>query len=807
MQLSEQLLSDIRYALRAMRRNPGFTAVAVIALALGIGANSAIFTAVNAILLRPLAYRDPERLVVILNHGMGPVAPANFADWKAQAHSFENMGAADYWTPDLTQVDHPEKVWGLRLTSGVLPLLGVSPALGRVFTADEDQPGRELEVVLGYTLWKRQFAGDPNVLGRTMHLDDKTYTIIGVMPAGFHFAPFWATHAEMYAPLALGPRITKRGGNSLRVFARLKPGVRLGEAQAEFAGITARLEQQYPGTNRHQEIVPLQERVVHNIRPALLTLLAAVGLVLMIACANVAHMLLARAAARSHEIAVRAALGAGRARLVRQFLTESLLLSTVGGALGLILAYCGVRAIAALGPSTIPRLDTLTIDARVVIFTLAATLFTGILFGLAPAFQASRTDPAQPLNEGARGGSGTTRGRLRSLLVVTEFAFAMMLLIGAGLMVRTFTALQAIDPGFQADHLLTMVVDVGGSQDSSAGRAPEFYQRALERVRGLPGVVSAGMTNHLPIAGDIWGFPFWIEGRPLPHPGEEPDAAFRLALPGYLETMHIPILRGRGIAESDTAAGPGVVVINEYMARTHWPNQDAIGQRITVNNPARNTSPSWLTVVGIAKNAVRSDWASPPEEEFFLPYLQNTATVGHYLTLVVRTAGDPAALTPAVQSAIWELDRNVAISEVQTMNAVVELATAEPRFNLALLGVFAAVAMILSAVGIYGVMSHAVAQRRREIGVRMALGARPGDVLWMFARQGMTLALAGTAAGIAGALALTRLMTKLLYGVSPADPLTFAIVPMVLASAALAACLIPSLRAARVSPMSELRQG
>ena len=803
----EQLLRDVRYGLRAMRRNPGFTAVAVIALALGIGANSAIFTAVNAILLRPLGYRDPDRLVVILNHGRGPEAPANFVDWKAQSRSFENMGAADYRTPDLTGTDHPEKVWGLRMTSDVFPLLGVAPALGRVFEASEDQPGRELEVVLSYSLWQRQFAGDKNILGRQMQLDNKTYTIIGVMPAGFKFAPFWATHAELWAPLALGPRAFKRGGNSLRIFARLAPGVTLDQARAEFAGITARLEQQYPGTNRGHLIVPLKEKVVGNIRPALLTLLCAVGFVLLIACANVAHILLARAAALTHEVAVRAALGAGRGRLIRQFLTESLMLALLGGAFGLLLAYWGVRAMIRFGPAAIPRLDTLTLDWRVVAVTFGAALVTGVLFGLAPAFQASRFDPAESLKEGGRSGDGAVRQRTRSLLVVTEFALALMLLIGAGLMLRSFTALQAIDPGFQPDHLLTMIISIGGSQDASAaGRAPDFYQRTLERVRAVPGVESAGMTNHLPITGDLWGWPFWIEGRPLPHPGEERNAAYRLALPGYLETMQIPILRGRAITASDTAAGAGVVVINEYFAQRDWPGEDAIGKRITLNNPATATTPPrWLTVVGITKNTVRSDWAEPPDEEFFLPYLQNSTAVGHYLTLVVRTPGDPAALTSTVESAIWDIDRNVTISEVQTMDAAVALATAEPRFNMALLLAFAIVAMVLSAVGIYGVMSYAVARRRREIGIRLALGARPGEILRLITGQGMALALAGTVAGIAGAFALTRLMTKLLYGVAPADPVTFVLVPLVLSATALAACLIPALRAARISPMSALR--
>ena len=801
----EQLWRDVRYGLRGMRRNPGFTAVAVIALALGIGANSAIFTAVDAILLRPLGYRDPERLVVILNHGRGPVSPANFVNWKAQSRSFDNMGAAEFWTPDLTGSDRPEKLWAVRVSADILPLLGIPPSLGRFFTPDEDQPGREFEVVLGYTLWQRQFGGDTNVLGRRIQLDNHTYTVVGVMPAGFQFPPFWATRAELWAPLALGPRASQRG-NSLRVFARLKPGVTLEQAREEFAAIAAGLERQYPGTNRDQRMVPLKERVVGEIRPALLTLLCAVGFVLLIACANVAHMLLARSAARAHEVSVRAALGAGRAQLLRQFLAEGLTMAMLGGAVGLLLAYWGVRAMVRFGPAGIPRLETLSLDWRVAGVTLAVSLATGILFGLAPALQACGQSSAESLKEGGRSVGGAARQRVRGLLVISEFALSLMLLIGAGLMLRSFVALEAIDPGFRPDHLLTMVVSVGGSQDAGPGRAPEFYQSALERVRAVPGVASAGMTNHLPIAGDLWGFPFWIEGRPVPYPGEEPEGAFRLVLPGYLETMKIAIERGRGIEAGDTKGAPGVVVINEYMAQRYWPGENAIGKRISLDNPSSSRLPAWLTVVGIVKNAVRYDWAAPPAEEFFLPYLQHTGTMSHYITLVVRTKGDPAALAPVVGNGIWQIDRNVTISEVQTMNAVVERANAEARFNMALLAVFASVATVLSAIGIFGVMSYAATRRRREIGIRLALGARPAEILQLITGEGMVLALCGTVAGIGGALMLTRFMARLLYGVPPVDPLTFIAVPLLLTTVALAACLIPAFRAARISPVAALRQ-
>ena len=802
----EQFWRDLRYGLRGMRRNPGFTTVAVIALALGIGANSAIFTAVDAILLRPLGYRDPERLVVILNHGRGPVAPANFVDWKAQSRSFDNMGAAEYWTPDFTGSDRPEKLWALRVSADILPLLGVPPTLGRFFTRDEDQPGREFEVVLGYGLWQRQFGGDTNVLGHRIQLDNHTYTVVGVMPPGFQFAPFWATRAELWAPLALGSRASKRNGNSLRVFARLKPDITLEQAREEFSAITARLERQYPGTNRDQRIVPLKEKVVGEIRLALVTLLCAVGFVLLIACANVAHMLLARAAARTHEVAVRAALGAGRARLVRQFLAESLIIAMLAGAVGLLLAWWGVRAMVRFGPAGIPRLETLSLDWRVAAVTLAVSVATGILFGLAPALHASGLNSAESLKEGGRSSNGPARQQVRGLLVISEFALSLMLLIGAGLMVRSFIALQAIDPGFRPDHLLTMQISVGGSQQAAPRRAQAFYQSALERVRGIPGITAAGMTNHLPIAGDLWGVPFWIDGRPVPHLGEEPEGAFRLALPGYLETMKIPIVRGRSIEAGDTATAPGVVVINEYMAERYWPGESAVGKRITLDNPSSSRPPVWLMVVGVTKNAVQIDWAARPEEELFLPYLQHTERMGHYITLVARAKGDPAAMAPAVESAIWQIDRNVTISEVQTMQAVVEGANAEARFNMALLAVFAAVATVLSAVGIGGVMSYAAQRRRREMGIRLALGARPAEILHLITSEGMVLALSGTAIGIAGASVLTRLMAKLLYGVPPVDPVTFIAVPLLLSAVALAACLVPAFRAAHTSPLAALRQ-
>jgi predicted permease len=802
----ETILQDVRFAFRVLRKSSAFTLLAVLALALGVGASSVMFSAVNSILLRPLAYRDADRLVVILNHGNGPIGPANFIDYRAQSKSFESMGAAEYWTPDLTNVDRPSKLWALHITSDILPMLGIQPILGRVFVSEEDQAGHEFEVVLSHALWQRQFGGDLTVLGRQISLDGHSYTIVGVMPAKFKFAPFWATKAELWAPLALGPRATDRGGNSLRIFARLAPGVGLEAARAELATITARLEQQYPGTNKDARIVPLKEKVVGSIRPALLTMQFAVAFVLLIACANVAHMLLARGAARTGEVALRSALGAGRRRLFQQFLTESVILALAGGGFGLLLATAGIRALVLFGPADIPRVDSISLDWRVTLFTLGISIAMGIVFGVAPARQASRLDPAESLKEGGRTGDSTRRNRTRSLLVVTEFALALILLIGAGLMLRTLIALQAIDPGFDPHNLLTMVVSTAGSPISAPGRMEDFYREAAERVRGVPGVVSSGMTNHLPLAGDMWGYPFWIEGQPSPAPGEEPDAVYRLALPGYFVTMGMQLLRGREIEERDTATTQPVAVINEYMAKRYWPSEDPIGKHFAFDNPAKAGADEvkWITVVGVVKNAVRSDWADPPSEEVFLPYSQNHG-VGSYLTLVVRTSGDPGATAQAIESAIWSVDRDVTISEVQSMEDVVVRANSQARFSAALLAAFAIVALLMSAVGIYGVMAYAVARRRHEIGVRMALGASRGDVLSGVLRQGMALALAGSVIGVLGGLVLSRLMGTLLYGVRPSDPLTFTGAAALLTIVALTACYVPARHATRVDPMTALR--
>jgi putative ABC transport system permease protein len=811
----ETLFQDVRHGLRAMLRMPTFTAIAVMVLALGIGANTAIFSVIDAVLLRPLAYRDSRRLVTILMNGEGPVSVANYIDWRDQSRSFSAMGAADFWSPNLTGIDAPEHVAGLKVTQSLFSMLGIEPILGRLFVEGEDKEGADHEVILSYRLWQRRFSGDRNVLGKPIVLDGGAYVVVGVMPQGFQFAPFWATKAELWVPNAFGARIHNRGGNSLRIFARLKEDVSLTQARSEIASITARLEQQYPGSNRNVVVTPLKEKVVGPIQTPLLVLLGAVAFVLLITCANVAHMLLARAAARQKEVAVRVALGAGRKRIVRQFLTESLLLGVLGGVAGLGLAVVATRALIAMSPSNIPRVQTVSIDLRAALFLFSATIFTSVGFGLAPALQASSVNMNDTLKEAGRGTSeGFRRSRLRSLLVISEFALALMLLVGAGLMIRTFAALEAVDAGFNPHNVISMMVSVSGSKEEDPGSREIFYRQLIERVRSLPGVQAAGAINHLPLAGDLWGWHFAIEGRSKPRPGEAPHAVYRMVTPGYFSAMRLRLVRGRDIAETDNVRAPGVVIINAQAAREYWPGEDPIGKRVCFDDDTTNPS-AWLTVIGIAKDAKQDSWTDKATPEVYLAAFQNHDYLGdsgseasrhmNYITLVARSAGDPAAVASAIKEATWSFDRNLAISQVVTMDEVVAEANAPARFEMLLLTIFAGVALVLAAVGIYGVISYSASRRTHEIGVRMSLGATRADVLLLLLQQGVWLAFLGSLTGIAGALLISRLMTKLLYGVQPTDPATFVTVAAGLGAVAVIACYVPARRAMRVDPMVALR--
>jgi putative ABC transport system permease protein len=651
-------------------------------------------------------------------------------------------------------------------------------------------------------VWARRFGARPDVLGATMQLDGERYVVIGVMPKSFAFAPFWATRAEIWAPLAFGPRAAEHGGGSLRVFARLAPGVSIDRARDEMVGVTRQLERAFPGTNRDIRVTDLTQQVVGNVRTPLLLILGAASCVLLIACANVAHMLLARATARQRDVAVRMALGATRARAVRRLLTESAVLASFGGIAGLLLARLSVRLLVTFEASSIPRASTITIDARVIAVTIAMTLATGLLFGLTPALRASVDEGRRPMDRGGR-------NRTRHALIASEFALALMLLVGAGLLIRSFIRLEERDPGYDPRNVLTMVIPVTGTPESPADRRAAFYDAVLERMRTLPGVSVASAVNHIPIGGDGWGWPFHIEGQPKPRPGESPVASYKVVMPRYFDVMSIRLLAGRDVTPSDRLGAPGVVVVNEYLAKQYWPHEGAIGKRLTLTSDSTG-QPIWLTVVGIVHNTIHDQWAEPPEEEVFVPFAQQPDYLGNpsshfaYMSFVVRVAPGVGNLIPSIRATVRSLDPTVAVAEVQTMTRVVESATARQRFYLVLLGAFAAIALVLATVGIYGVMSYAVSSRTHEIGLRMALGARPNQLLSRVIGDGMTAVAIGGAAGILGALALSQLIATMLYGVQPTDLLTFASVAIGLGLVALVGCYVPARRAATIDPLVAL---
>ena len=709
--------------------------------------------------------------MILLHQGRNPVAPANLTGGR-EARSFESMGAAEYWTPNLLGGDAPTKLWALRLTPEGLPMLGVRPMLGRLFFPSEGRAGADRVAVIGDGLWRRRFGSDPAVLGKLLSLDGEPYTIVGVMPPGFRFAPFWATQAELWVPLDLAPRSARRDASSLRVFARLAKGVSLTAARQEIAAVTGALEREFPGTNREVRVVPLQEKVVGDVRPILLVLVGAVALVLLLACANVANMLLARSSARRKEMALRAAIGASRARTLRQLLTESLVLAAAGGAAGVGLGIWALRLLVALAPPETPRLADVRLDPAILLATLSASVLTGLVFGLAPALQGSATRLQDALKEGGSAGTGRETGWLRRVLVAAEVAIALVLLVGAGLMVRASSpSRRSTRDSIRAESSRWRSPWPGPGAEP--GRRLVLYPEIRERLRALPGVRAAGAINHLPIAGDIWGFPYRIEGRPTPRPGESPVATYRAVLPGYFAAMRLPILRGRDVAAADGPSSPGVVVINEYLAKRVWPGEDPIGKRIDFDGTDAN--PSWVTVIGVVKNAVREEWSEPPEDEVYLSALQRRALIESphtqeaYLTFVARVDGDAAALAPSLRAAVAGIDRTLPVSEVQTMEHVVSLANARPRFQTLLLGSSPRSPRRWPR-------GHLRRDELRRLaahpGDRRADGARRGIAAGPAAGRGqaMGVAAAGAAAGLAEAFLLTRLMRSVLYGVGPSDP-------------------------------------
>ena len=796
------LLQDLRYATRRLLKSPGFASVAVGALALGIGANTAIFSVVNSVLLRPLPYPAPEQLVQLWesrpqqNMPRVEIAPHEFLAWADQCRSFQRLAATDVAEYNLTGRGEPERVTGALVTAGYFPLLGVAPAQGRAFLEEEDRPGASNVVVLGHELWQNRFNSDPSVVGQTVSLDGVACAVVGVLPRGFRLPG----GAALARPIAFSSEDRAQpGSHFLNVFGRLKDGVTLAQAEAEMAAVAARVEQSLGGTNvgHRVAVVSLHEQVAGGARTSLLVLLGAVALVLLIACANVANLLLARAAARRREVAVRAALGASRWRIVRQLLAESLLLSGLGGAVGLLLAVWGVDLLVGLDPTGVQRAGEVKLDWRVLAFTFGLSLLTGLLFGLAPALQASKTDFVESLKEGGRSGQGLARSRLRGALVVAEVALTLVLLVGAGLLLKSFGRLLAVDPGIDPHNVLTMDVALPPAKYAEPQRITAFYERLLQEAAALPGVRAAGAVSVLPLAGDDSSNFVRIEGRaPLP-PGQALRAGRRNVSADYFRAIGIPLKRGRAFTPADTAEAQRVLVINEAMARSFFAGEDPVGKRVRTGDKS-----PWVEVVGVVGDVRHRGLDVDTRPEMFFPQLQ---TPSRQMTLVVRAAGDPEALAAPLRERVRAIDPDQPVGNVKTMEAWLSESVASRRFSAAVLGVFAAVAAGLAALGLYGVVSYSVAQRTHEIGLRVALGARPRDVLRLVIGQGMSLTLIGVAVGVAAALALTRVMSGLLFGVGATDAGVFVTVPLLLAAVAMLACYVPARRATKVDPMVALR--
>jgi predicted permease len=808
--MMETLWQDLRFGWRMLIRRPAFSAIAILALALGIGANTAIFSVVNTVLLKPLPYRDPQRLVLIWTRFL-PDLPQNWVsgpevvDFRERSKSFESLAVLNWPTFSLTGTGEPEQIQAGQASASLFPMLGIAPLHGRVFSEDEDKPGAERVVMLSHGFWKRRFGGDPGIVGKTIALDSQNATVVGVLPEGFGVLPPDAQSPkdiDLWIPQARDFKTLSRGSHFLRVIGQLKLGMTVEAARAEMDIVAEQMDKEfYNNSGFGVNVVPLLGHVTREVGPALWLLLGAVGFVLLIACANVANLLLANAVAREREIALRAALGAGRFRLLRQLISESILLGLVGATVGLLLAWGGLAALRAIAPANLPRLDELSIDGRVLAFTLGVAILTGILFGLVPALQATRIDLNDALKEGGRGAGGGMRGnRLRGMLVVVEIAVSLVLLAGAGLMIRSFRRMQQVDPGFQPANILTMRVQLPVAKYQQNPQIISFYQSLLERVRTLPGVESAGMNSGLPMAGIYSSGTITVDNPEASRDNASFEADWRTISPGYLTSMKIPLLSGRDFNDGDKADGMMVVMVDENFARRFWPNGDPLGKRIK-RGGAQSPQP-WLTVVGVVKHVNDYGLNIEGREQVYYPHPQFS---GRAMYLTIRTAGDPLALAGAARNAVWSVDPAQPISRVRSMEEYIYTSAAQPRFNMLLLAIFAALALILAAVGIYGVMSYAVTQRTHEIGIRLALGAEPRQIIRLVVGQGLGLVGAGIGLGVVGAIAVTRLMKTLLLGISATDPATFAGMAGLLVVVALIACYLPARRATRVDPMIALR--
>ena len=802
----DRLRQDLRFALRSLRVNPGFTAVALLTVALGIGANTAIFSVVYGVLLRPLPYAEPGGLVTVWENREqrdGPAAEwtgrSTFSDWRERNRTFEGMAAVTGWAPNLTGSDRPEVLAGAAVTPGYFSVLGVNPAMGRVFLPEEETPGNGDVVVVSHELWGRRFGADPELLGQTLMLNGQSRTVVGILPPGFR--PPIVAGAEIWMPFPIDPTREDRGGYFLRVVGRLGAGVTRAAALADMSRVAAGIAEENPVDYRDVGVTltSLQSTVVGPVRTALWVLLGAVGLVLLIACANVANLLLARASVRERELAVRAALGAGRARLARQLLTESVVLAVAGGALGLGLGVWGIELLVRFAPAGMPRVTEIGLHPTVFAFALMVSILTGLLFGLAPALNLSKSG-ADALREGARGSSSGAGARLRGGLVVVELAMGMAVLVAAGLLLRSFAQIQSVDPGFRVENALSARILLPSARYADLASITTFWQQLEERLRTRPGIREVGAATVLPLSGNINDISFGIEGR-LPREGEEPAADSWRATPGFFQAMGIPLIRGRFFDEADRDGALPVALISQSLADVHFVDEDPIGKRIKVGG-VRDPESAWWTIVGVVGTVRTRSLTQVPEPEIFVPAAQRGARA---MSLVVRTDGEPTALAADLRETVWSLDPDLPVSQLASLEDVFAASIGPQRFMSWLLGAFAALGLVLGAVGIYGVMAFMVGHRTREIGIRMALGARPVDALRVVMGRGLVLTALGVALGLVGALAASRALSSLLFEVTPTDPVTLIAVSILLAGTALFACYWPARRATRVDPIETLR--
>jgi putative ABC transport system permease protein len=807
----ETLLQDARYSLRVLRKSPGFTAVAVATLALGIGANTAVFSVVSAVLMKDLPYKNPESLVLIWSDerdsggNRSQLSFTDIDDYGRQNHVFAGVAAFGDWSGVFSDAGDPERIPGMQVGDGYFSVMGGRPLLGRVFFPEEQIEGKDQVIILGYGLWQRRFAADPDIVGRQVTLSGRRYTIVGVMGKDFPILPprLVTGGAQFYRPVAEKHSDQERQSRHLRAMARLLPGVTLQQAQADLTVINRHLAQQFPAVyaTTGVNVVKLQDDLVANLRLSLLVLLGAVGFLLLIACANIANLLLARATGRRREMAVRSALGASPARLAQQALTESVLLALSGGALGVALAYASTRLISAAGANVIPQLVEVGIDFRVLAFTAAISLLTGVLFGMVLALQLRGLNLIDVMKQGERGSSGARHDSLRKALAISEFALATALLVGAGLLLRTYAKLRGVDPGFNPQNILTMGIGLPSSKYPFATEKPAiFYRELLSRIAALPGVQSAGAVQVLPLSNDFDTVVARVEGQ-VYSPGTEPSPERCVVTPGYLQTMQISLVSGRSFSEADNANAPLVVMVSETAAERWWPHQDAVGKRLQVSGNSLAQSVLWRTVVGVVKDVKQSGLDAPRTLQVYVPHAQY---MNDSMVLVVRTATDPLSRAKEVRQQISALDGELAVSDVASMEQVLSGSIASRRFSTILLGAFAWLGLVLASIGVYGVISYSVAQRTREIGIRIALGATRTDVFALIVGQGLRLFFLGLAAGALAALGLMRLMSSLLFGISGVDPATFFGVALLLGVVAALASYIPARRVAKVDPVVAL---